>query len=414
MITYQGKANRVSKQTLKALRTISKESGRYYNELLDYSLELFRETNEVISANPLKKALPKPEDFSTYHSEPIVERVVATMQRYAKKEIKKPRSKNVQTSRWSLSSTIYLSQSQKVLISAKEKSAKIKVPGTDLTLKFRTDKREIKGTIKRVDLVKDSCGDLWVKLVTDHTESFKVGEASCEAIGVDLGCREYAVAVGTTYKGTRLKLGHDRPLEDIKKEQRKAEEAQKKKDWRGLKHISRRVQRKRKDYNHVLACKLVRSAKRTYIGDVSSKFLFSNPSSKVARQAGDASHGQLRAFVGQKAQRATEPREAYLVYEAYTSQTCFPCRTRNKVGSLKFWTCHYCRTWHDRDVNAGTWMPFCEIKKDLCRPYRIKEEKYKKMRAQRSKPRVKRQAMMPVGEKWNTCMEPGIASLASP
>jgi putative transposase len=422
MITYRGKATKISKSAKRELRNAAKRATRYFNTLLSSALAYFDAHDKVIAANPLKIQCPKPKELSTYHSEPVVERVVCVMKRYAEGEIGRPRLKNVQRARWSLAITVYTQVSKNVLVSMgmDAQSAKIAIPGTQVILNLRTDKRKLQGEIKRLSVVCDSCGDVWVNIATDAEIPFFVEEAECVELGVDQGIREYAVGASRKSDGTLIKLTHERTLSDIGSEMSCLENAQRNEDWRGVKHISRRIERKRKHYNHVLASDLVRKAENIYIGDVSSRFLFANPSSKIARKAADACHAQLRTYVGQKAARATLPRNACLVYEAYSSKICGFCGKQNNIGSLKYWTCLNCHTWHDRDINAALNMRFCPVREDLVQKWRTQSAKYQKMRTVRKQPRKKeivplRRAMTPVGELQNICTpESGAAYTASP
>lgn len=394
MISYRLKATKINKESEKEVRSHAKAACRHYNSLLSAGLSEYEKTKSVPSKNELKKICPKPEGMSTYHSEPVVERVHTVLTRYEKGEFGKPRSKNVQRKRCSLNVTIYSSQAHKVLVSQSEnrKSATIAIPGTGVVLTCRTDSREIKGTPKRVSVVTDSCGTTWVNLTTDHRRDIVLPEAKVEKIGIDLGCREYAVCAGKQEEASyrTIKILHGRSLEDIKKEETKLANAQKNEDWRGAKAIYRRLQNKRKDYNHKLAINILGTGEKIYVGDVKSAFLFANKNSKVSRMAADACHGQLRLFLAQKAARATEKREVYLVREAYTSKTCGHCGHQNQIGSLKFWTCHNCGHWWDRDLNAALNMRSCKIIKCLSDEVRKQEEKYLKMRERRSQPRPHR------------------------
>jgi putative transposase len=421
VFTYRGKATKVNKETKKLLKRYAKSAVSYYNKLLNVALKHFDSTNELLTDKELKKICPKEKSMSTYHSEPIVERVVTIMKRYAKGEFGRPRFKNLNRFRFSLNVTIYTQISHNILIACgiAMQSIKISVPGTDVILNLRTDKRIIEGEIKRLSVVSDGCGDVWVNITTDATKAFHVPQATVNEIGIDLGCREYAVAVGKKSNNKILKLQHERPLPDIELESQKLSNAQKREDWRGSKRICRRIERKRKHYNHTLAAKIVRAANTIFIGDVSSKFLFSNSSSWVSRKAADACHGQLRTFIGQKAARATEPRDVFLVREAYTSKTCGFCGKQNSINKLKFWSCHRCDSFHDRDVNAALNMRFCKVKEDLTKPWKEEERRYQNMRARRSQPR-KRRATTPVGNSLqNACASHQIeiistASSASP
>jgi hypothetical protein len=141
----------------------------------------------ILTANPLKALCPKPKDLPTYHSEPVVERVVSVMKRYQKGEFGRPRKKNLKRGRWSLGITVFKQISHKVLIScgAEAQTFKISIPGTDVSLNLRSDKRILQGEPKRLSVVCDSCGDVWVNITTDAKIPFQVNEAIVEELGVD-------------------------------------------------------------------------------------------------------------------------------------------------------------------------------------------------------------------------------------
>jgi transposase len=410
MITYRGKATKISKKSTATLRNAARLASGYYNTLLEAALLHFETSGEVLAANPLKALCPKPKELPTYHSEPVVERVVSVMKRYQKGESGRPRKKNLKRGRWSLEITVFKQVSNKVLISCgvEAQTYKVSIPGTNVSLNLRSDKRILQGEPKRLSVVCDNCGDVWVNITTDVEIPFEVDKAIVEELGVDLGIREYAVCAGKDVDGNLVKFQHERSLDDIYREMEKLENTQRNKDWRGTKHAHRRIERKRKHSNHNLACQIVRSSERIYFGDVSSKFLFVNRSSKIARKAADACHAQLKTFTGQKAARATSERKVFLVREAYTSKTCGFCGNQNNIGSLKFWTCHNCRTYHDRDVNAALNMKNCRIREDLAKVWTKQKERYDFMRKIRQQPRKKeslllRRAKTPVGILQNVC-----------
>ena len=121
------------------------------------------------------------------------------------------------------------------------------------------------------------------------------------------------------------------------------------KNKRDLPFIHRKIARRRKHSNHVLAKQLVSVADYIYVGNLSSKWLFSG---SLARSALDAGYGQLFHFLTRKAENAGKL--ASKVNETRSTGTCYGCGSWKKVPlSDRVYACSHCSYTNDRDVNAA-------------------------------------------------------------
>lgn len=361
--------------------------------------------SQVISGHQLTPSKP-----ASYISEAIIDRVLTITKRYTSNNIGKPRFKNIRKARYSIPFKIYSTIEASIIQEEGTSSKLIRLPGTkkstsnkaDLLVRVRTNNRTLEGDIKALSLKRDACGDYWLLVTTNFTSPYLVNNnPPLTSLGVDLGLRDYAIASGLDSNGSIVTIPHPRSKQDITREFNKLENASRLKyikhktssstgfngDTRGIKHIHRRIERKRKDCNHKYARVLLDTASTILVGNVSNNFLLSN-TSKNARKASDACHCYFKLILGEKASRATSPRIVNLVNESYTSKTCFHCKTINNIKDSKQWTCTSCGKYWDRDINASLNISIeTRIVKDLVIEHIEARDNYDKLVKTRQKAR---------------------------
>lgn len=187
----------------------------------------------------------------------------------------------------------------------------------------------------------DACGDWW--LCIPVTMAVEAQPAACEAVGIDLGCKDAAV----TSDGARLESGHYRALEP------KIAQSQRRGHKRQAKRLHRKATRQRQDAQHKFSRMLVNRYGQIFVGDVSSAKLVKT---RMAKSVLDAAWGQLKTQLQYKGQQAG--RHVEVVNERNTTRACSGCGaltgpTGLGMLAVRRWVCGDCGESHDRDVNAA-------------------------------------------------------------
>ena len=209
-------------------------------------------------------------------------------------------------------------------------------------IKGHNDRQDLLGLVQYVSIKRDSCGTLWAGIVCDGTKPKTEIKSRSKAIGVDLGLKHTATTANDL---ETIQPIRDRFLDKQLKALKKASN----KDRRALPFIHRKIARRRKHSHHVLAKKLVEAADIVYIGNLSSKWLFSG---KHARSALDAGHYQLKQIISYKAENAGK--KVVMVNEAGSTVTCYKCGHKEKMGLKdREFICSNCGYQNDRDVNGA-------------------------------------------------------------
>lgn len=209
------------------------------------------------------------------------------------------------------------------------------------TVHGRNDRQDLFGLIKHITVNKDSCGTWWAIVICDGEGVGQRAPGKNTDIGIDLGLKHTITAAN---ESEVIQPERERFLDRQINAVRKAA----KRNRRALPFIHRKIARRRKHSHHVQAKKLIEAADNIYIGNLNSQFLFSG---KLARSASDAAHSQFLSILSYKA--ANAGKTVKIVNEAYTSQTCYKCKRRQKMElSEREYHCS-CGYHSDRDVNAA-------------------------------------------------------------
>lgn len=186
----------------------------------------------------------------------------------------------------------------------------------------------------------DSRGRWYFNVVVDVAQEISTGKKS---VGIDLGCKETATdSNGDTVRG---------------REYRKLESAlgiaQRAKNKPRVKAIHAKIKNRRQDSLHKYSRKLVNENAAIFVGNVSSQKLVKT---KMAKSVLDAGWSTLKTMLEYKSAFAGVVFEE--VNEAYTTQTCSSCGSRQNSPKgrtglrIREWKCE-CGIAHDRDLNAA-------------------------------------------------------------
>lgn len=210
----------------------------------------------------------------------------------------------------------------------------------------------------------------WYVTFAVDTDDPEPAEPTGEAIGIDLGVKDFAVlSNGETIANPRHL---DRKARNLKRYQRMMARKQRgsnnrRKAKRKVARAHRKVRNARQDFLHRTTTNLVRRADTIAIEDLntdgmsrSARGTREQPGRNVTAKAGlnravrDAALGEFRRQLEYKTTRAGK---TLVVVDRWypSSKTCSACGhlLNNLKLSVRHWTCPDCGTRHDRDVNAA-------------------------------------------------------------
>ena len=245
-----------------------------------------------------------------------------------------------------------------------------KIAGNRLTVTFRewdADRRKWKskrilysfykhrdwhGSIKRITLKRDTCGDYYLCITTDFVDT-EVLPTTGQSVGVDFGMETYLTL------NTGEKIQHPQPLKQSLNELRQLNKALSRKvkgsgNWwrvvRALARLYRKITNQRRDWHYKLAtyfCRKFDLIATETLNLAGMKRLW-------GRKVSDLAFGQFVEILKYKCLK--HKRESRQVDQwTPTTKPCSDCGYTNDTLSLsdRQWTCPACGSHHDRDVNAA-------------------------------------------------------------
>lgn len=201
--------------------------------------------------------------------------------------------------------------------------------------------RDIPSCIKTGSFNQDARGRWYVNFQCEVAEILPHGKRE---IGIDLGCKDQVVCSdGIKYsRGNLTKLYADKLA--------KAQRANKKKQ---VTAIHAKLTNIRKDWNHKVTTEIARTSSFVSVGDITTKNLVKT---RMAKSLLDSSHGEIKSMLEYKAIK--HQLEIKFVKENGTTRTCSVCSRKTGPSglrglSVREWTCSFCGTVHDRDINSA-------------------------------------------------------------
>ena len=238
----------------------------------------------------------------------------------------------------------------------------IKIPKLKSLIKIRLH-REIKGIIKSATISRTASGKYYISLLceTGITQLPKTHSN----IGIDLGLKEMMVlSNGEKIANPKLSQKFEKKLsKEQRKLSRKREVAQKeKRDLKECKNyqkqkikvakIYEKMTNSRNDALNKLSTEIIKNHDVICLENLNIKGLLQNH--KLARSIADVSWSKLIHKLEYKAK--WYGKEVIKIDRWYpSSQLCSACgeNTGKKDLSIREWTCPFCHTRHDRDINAA-------------------------------------------------------------
>ncbi|NCR15243.1 MAG: IS200/IS605 family element transposase accessory protein TnpB [Microcystis aeruginosa BS11-05] len=216
--------------------------------------------------------------------------------------------------------------------------------------------REFEGTIKTVTISKNPDGKYFASVLVDDGQETPQPLTEGKAIGIDVGLTHFAITSnGSKYDNPRHFAKHQR---NLKRKQQKLSRKKKgsnsrQKARRLVAKIHSKIARCREDFLHKLSRKIVNENQVIAVENLNVKGMVRNHN--LAKAISDCGWGMFCTMLKYKAENEGK---TYIEVDRWfpSSKTCNVCL--NQVGSLPLdvrnWTCEYCQTTHDRDINAAT------------------------------------------------------------
>ena len=212
--------------------------------------------------------------------------------------------------------------------------------------------REIQGNhVKQVTVKKDSVGDFYVTFTTDYTEldpEPKTGDAA----GFDMGIKTLLTCSdGTKYESPQFyRQGGKKVKQASRNLSRRVRGSNNRKKARlNLAKTHRKIERQRTDHHWKLGLELVRKFDWLFFEDLN----LNGMKRLWGRKVSDIAFGELLQKI--KWQATKRVKEVGIIDKWQpTTSVCHVCSEKVDLQlSDREWTCHNCKTHHDRDTNAA-------------------------------------------------------------
>ena len=213
--------------------------------------------------------------------------------------------------------------------------------------------REFHGTIKRITIKRDTCGDYWLYLITDFVDT-KFLPTTGQSVGADFGMKDAYLTLSTGEK-----IQHPQPLKPNLKKLRSLNKALSRKQkgsngwWRCVRQLARlyrKISNQRKDFHWQLATKLCKAFDTIVIETLN----LDGMKRLWGRKVSDLAFYQFVEILKYKCSKHKRLLKQVDQWTA-TTKPCSDCGFRNENLTLndRQWTCPECGSYHDRDINAA-------------------------------------------------------------
>ncbi len=215
--------------------------------------------------------------------------------------------------------------------------------------------RTFDGVLKTVTVSMSCTGKYYASLLFDDGQPNAPATTEGIAIGVDLGLTHFAITSdGSKFDNPRHLKKREKNLK--RKQQnlsRKVKGSNRRtKARKVVARVHERITNTRKDFQHKLSRKLVNENQVIIVENLAVKNMVRNHN--LAKAISDCGWSE---FTRQLKYKAEKTGKTYLEIGRFfpSSKTCHVCL--NQIGSLplevRSWTCSFCNTKHDRDINAA-------------------------------------------------------------
>ena len=213
--------------------------------------------------------------------------------------------------------------------------------------------REYHGTIARITIKRDNCGDYWLCITTDFVDTEPLPTTG-QSVGGDFGMKDAYLILSTGEK-----IQHPQPLKQSLTKLRNLNKALSRKVkgsngwWRCVRQLARfyrKVSNQRKDFHWKLATYLCNT-----FDSISIETLNLDGMKRLwGRKVSDLAFYQFLEILKSKCSKHKRLLKQVGQWTA-TSKPCSDCGFHNENLTLsdRQWICPECGSHHDRDINAA-------------------------------------------------------------
>ena len=213
--------------------------------------------------------------------------------------------------------------------------------------------RQWHGTINRITIKRDACGDYWLYIITNYTDMKRLSTTG-QSVGADFGMKDAYLTLSTGEKKQ-----HPQPLKHSLKKLRSLNKDLSRKQkgsngwWRCVRQLARlyrKISNQRKDFHWQLADELCKR-----FDTISIETLNLDGMKRLwGRKVSDLAFYQFVELLKYKCSKHKRLLKQVGQWTA-TTKPCSDCGFYNENLTLsdRQWTCPECGSHHDRDINAA-------------------------------------------------------------
>ena len=213
--------------------------------------------------------------------------------------------------------------------------------------------RQWHGSIRRITIKRDACGDYWLYILTDYTDMKRLPTTG-QSVGADFGMKDAYLTLSTGEKKQ-----HPQPLKHSLKKLRNLNKALSRKQkgsngwWRCVRQLARlyrKISNQRKDFHWKLATELCKRFDTLSIETLN----LAGMKRLWGRKVSDLAFYQFVEILKYKCRKHKRLLKQVGQWTA-TTKPCSDCGFHNENLSLsdRQWRCPECGSDHDRDINAA-------------------------------------------------------------
>lgn len=222
-----------------------------------------------------------------------------------------------------------------------------------------------------ITISKDNCGDYWICFKLANVYKL-FAENGSSTVGVDVGIKDIAIlSDGTKFKNKQFKKQQEAHIdklhqqlsnrqgwanEEFRNQHRKNPDLKPSKSYirtqKKLSNAERKVSRKRELWNNEISKAIVEQNQNIALESLNIHGMWQNDN--LSKSLADAAIGDIHAKIKYKADWYNRRLEQINPFMPSSKRCCHCGKIYNELTlDIRDWTCLYCGTHHDRDINAA-------------------------------------------------------------